>query len=275
MSVQSPLSWLGAKRRFLDRIFSHFPRHTTFVDVFGGGGSVILGKEPSRVEIYNDLDGRLANFFKVLCDEDKTAELYKKLENTLYSRDVFDEALLKMETELTDVDKAYHFFIINKQSFAGKCKTWGYGVVSSCAPSFSSSINMLKDVHKRIRSGVQVENLSFDDLIPRYDTPDTLFYLDPPYVSTTRSGLGDYECEMTDDMHVNLVNILLSVKGMCILSGYDTNIYKPLEDAGWHRDSFDVSVMSSNGVDGVRPVRTECLWISPRAVENKMQRTLF
>lgn len=275
MITESPLSWLGAKRRFLDRIFSHFPRHTTFVDVFGGGGSVILGKEPSRVEIYNDLDGRLANFFKVLCDEDKTAELYKKLENTLYSRDVFDEALLKMETELTDVDKAYYFFIINKQSFAGMCKTWGYGVVSSCAPSFSSSINMLKDVHKRIRSGVQVENLSFDDLIPRYDTPDTLFYLDPPYVSTTRSGLGDYECEMTDDMHVNLVNILLSVKGMCILSGYDTNIYKPLEDAGWHRDSFDVSVMSSNGVDGVRPVRTECLWISPRAVENKMQRTLF
>lgn len=281
LSLRSPLIWSGGKGKFLDRIFSHFPQHRTFCDVFGGGGSVVLGKRPAYVDVYNDLDGRLANFFRVLSDEEKVKELQKRLENTLYSRKVWEEAKeFQNKKELSDLDRAYYFFVTNRQSFSGMGEHWGYAITTETnysmkAMLFHTGINMIKKAHKRLRE-IQVENLDFKELILKYDDTRTLFYLDPPYVFETRSGSRLYRFEMEDKLHHDLVNLLLNIKGMAILSGYETEIYKPLLEEGWRLDKFDVRVCTTNaGVQVKRPTRTECLWVSPSCLKNRIQNKLF
>jgi DNA adenine methylase len=279
--TKTPLEWAGGKGRFLEKIYKHFPQHTTFVDVFGGSGSVILGKNPAKVDVYNDLDRRLANFFQVLCDEKKTEELQRRLENTLYSRRVFDEAKDLQYNNLSDIDRAYYFFITNRQSFAGIGETWGYdrsGIKGNkyAMPvmNFHASIKRLKSVHNRLRE-IQIENLDFRDLIPRYDAPDTLFYLDPPYVQGERTSRIVYNHEMTKEDHVNLINLLLKIKGMAILSGYETEIYNPLLESGWRQSKFDCFARVAKNAQGFRTPRTECLWISPNCIKNQLQLQLF
>lgn len=278
--VRTPLRWVGGKGRFLEEIYKHFPLHTTFVDVFGGGGSVILGKNPAKVDVYNDLDERLANFFRVISDEEKATELQKRLENTLYSRRVFEEAKELQYNNLSDIDRAYWFFIVSKQSFGGIGEAFGYAVAAkgsdypSCIKGFHSGIERLKSAHKRLRE-IQIENLDFSDLIPRYDTPETLFYLDPPYVQGIRTSRIMYNHEMTTQCHEKLVNLLLGIKGMAILSGYETEIYNPLLESGWKQEKFDVFARISNNAQGLLTPRTECLWISPNCIKNQRQLQLF
>lgn len=279
--LKTPLKWVGGKGRFLEKIYKHFPQHTTFVDVFGGSGSVILGKNPAKVDVYNDLDRRLANFFQVLCDEKKTEELQRRLENTLYSRRVFDEAKDLQYNNLSDIDRAYYFFITNRQSFAGIGETWGYEISAgstddypACVKGFHLGIERLKTAHNRLRE-IQIENLDFMDLVPRYDAPDTLFYLDPPYVQGERTSRIVYNHEMTKEDHVNLINLLLKIKGMAILSGYETEIYNPLLESGWRQSKFDCFARVAQNAQGFNTPRTECLWISPNCIKNQLQLQLF
>lgn len=275
--TKTPLRWVGGKGRFLEKIYKHFPQHTTFVDVFGGSGSVILGKNPAKVDVYNDLDRRLANFFQVLCDEKKTEELQRRLENTLYSRRVFEEAKELQYNELSDIDRAYYFFVVNRQSFGAIGERFGYEVSAgsagdhpSCIKGFHTGIKLLKSAHKRLRE-IQIENLDFRDLIPRYDTLETLFYLDPPYVQGLRTSRIMYNHEMTTPDHVNLVNLLLNTKGMIILSGYETEIYNPLLESGWSQSKFDCCARITQDNQGFNTPRTECLWISPTCIKNQLQ----
>lgn len=105
---------------------------------------------------------------------------------------------------------------------------------------------------------MQVENLHFRKLLPLYDRPETLFYLDPPYVPDTRIN-GEYRHEMDVAEHEELVALLLDLKGMAILSGYASEVYQPLEQAGWQRVEIETLAHTSAG----RGKRTECLWVSP------------
>lgn len=278
----SPLIWLGAKRLHLEKILSYFPEHRTFCDVFGGGGSVILGKRPSPIDVYNDLDGRLANFFRVLSDEKKMKELQKRLRNTLYSRKVWEEAKEMQNSDLDDLVRAYCFFVVNRQSFAGLGESWGYDVAGLSngeyarpVMNFHSAIERLEKTHKFLRK-IQVENLDFRNLIKRYDREETLFYLDPPYDLNSRSTAKSYDFDFSDSDHKDLVNLLLNIKGMVLLSGYETEIYNPLLEAGWFFDKFTARVKSTNGRNKTaRKVTKECLWISPSCLKNKPQNKLF
>ncbi len=267
--IYPPVTYFGSKSRYVKSIVRHFPEHQTFVDVFGGSGAILLGKRPSKVEVYNDLNQKMANLFKVLASDEKTEQLIRALEVTPYSREAFASSREELKSEQNDVELARHMIVVQRQSHGGLGKQWSYcvdapaGGYSASVRKFHAGIERLPEVHKRMRK-VQIEGLCFSDLMPRYDRAGTLFYLDPPYAPETRTS-GKYVHEMTIDEHKKLVSILLTIKGMAILSGYATDLYLPLEAAGFQRIEIDTTTNAGKS----RGSRTECLWISPNCLSKK------
>lgn len=129
---------------------------------------------------------------------------------------------------------------------------------------FLPSIDRFPGIHERLQ-GVQIEKLDFRQLIEKYDRPTTFFYLDPPYVHSTRKSTNEYEHEMSNKDHVELVEILLNIKGKALMSGYVHPIYEMLERAGWKRDDFETTASIINGkqADISKTKRVESVWIKP------------
>lgn len=271
--IAAPVTWFGSKSRYVKSIVKEFPEHQTFVDVFGGSGAILLGKKPSKVEVYNDINSKMSSLFKVLSDDKKTKELVRRLELTPYSREYFKECQGKLDSTQDEIELAKLMIVVQRQSHGGLAKQWSYcidapaGGYSASVRKFHAGIERLPEIHKRIRK-VQIENSDFSDLIPRYDRSRTLFYLDPPYVPETRVD-GSYEYEMTIGEHEALVSLVLSCDGMFILSGYQSYVYEPLEAAGWKRLEIETIASTSRN----RSKRVECLWLSPNCqVTDKLER---
>lgn len=267
----------------LGRLLPLIPPHHTYVEVFGGGAALLFNKEPSPVEVYNDIDGDLVNFFRVLRDPEKFSKFYRLLQLTPYSREEFYFSCETLEASRDDVERAYKFFIAIRMSMGGLGATgahaWGYTVrktskgMSESVANWLSTIEKLPEFHQRIRR-VQIEHDDFRKVIPRYDTDETFFYCDPPYIQDLRK-TGTYRFEMTLQDHKELVDLLLSVRGMAMLSGYRHAIYRPLEDAGWKRIDFQTACHAvvrsrTSGLHGQgsaleKVPRVESVWISPKA----------
>lgn len=264
--VSPPVTWFGSKSRLVKKIVRYFPDHQTFVDVFGGSGAVLLGKPPAKVEVYNDLNSKMVNLFRVLSCPKKSSQLKQLLEFTPYSRDEFNACRGEIENTTDEIELARQMLVIQRQSHGGQGKQWSY-CVDAAAAGYSASVRKfhrgiegLEDVTRRIRK-VQIENLEWSEILTRYDRDNTLFYLDPPYVPETRVN-GGYDHEMTLEDHEQLVGQLLKIKGRAVLSGYAHRAYEPLELAGWNREEIEVTSQTSKK----RASRTECLWISPNCL---------
>jgi DNA adenine methylase len=272
MSTTSPITWHGAKTKLASTILRHFPEHRTYCEPFGGSAAVLLAKEPSEVEIYNDADRSLVNLFSVVRDSKPCAELRQKLEVTPYSRAEFE--LAKRETA-EPVEAARRFIVRQRQSRGGLGVRWRYSVrdveggIASVVKRWRDGIGGLPAVHKRFQN-VQIEADDWRRVIPRYDSPLTLFYCDPPFHPSTVLG-GSYRHELTIRDHRELVALLLNVRGMVVLSGYECAAYHPLERAGWKRVDFRVR---GNGSDK-QTRRVECLWLSPSVVNHAENQKLF
>jgi DNA adenine methylase len=226
------------------KLLKLIPPHKVYVEVFGGGASLLLTKEPSPVEVYNDIDGDLVNLFRVLRDEEKFQRFYRLVCLTPYSREEYNFCRQTLEDCQDDVERAYRFFVLARQSFGGRVFAgWGFsvtenarGMAGACS-SWLNAIEKLPEFHARIMR-VQIEHNDFRKIIPAYDTPETFFYCDPPYVPDVRRLKQAYRYEMTLDDHKDLVDLLLRVRGKAMLSGYRHEVYEPLEKAGWKRIDF-------------------------------------
>jgi DNA adenine methylase len=254
------------------------------VEPFGGGASVLIRKDPSPVEVYNDLNYDVYEFFRVLSDETMFSQFYRRVECLPYHRAIFLDARDRFRSVDCPVERAALWFIMVRQSFGGdgskrRKASWGSVVSHSSrgmagkSASWISTVEMLPEISARLRR-VQFECVDWRDILRRYDTPETLFYLDPPYVSSTRRNGGkDYAHEMTDADHADLVDALLKIKGRYVLSGYPSDIYEPLESSGAMRLDFDVACHAAGktratgimgkGACDEKQRRTDCLWISP------------
>jgi len=148
--------------------------------------------------------------------------------------------------------------------------------MASTSSMWLSIIDTLPEIHARLRR-VQIENQDWRTILDRYDTPETLFYCDPPYPHSTRRGK-KYEYEMTDDDHRELVAALLNIRGRAVVSSYPNALYAPLEDAGWRRIEWQTvchvagrtrqsNMLGANAARRMQP-RTECVWVSPEAQRN-------
>lgn len=257
------LRYYGGKWRLAPWIIDHFPPHLCYVEPFGGAASVLLRKLRSRAEVLNDRDQLLVDFFRVL--RERPDELIRMIELTPYSRAEHELAQgLRDLRGISEIERARLVYVASWQSrHAGLRRNrtgWrfsqGVGRTSTAAHDFHS-VAHLWDVAARLRS-VQIECASAIDVMRRFDGPHTLHYVDPPYPKATRSarwGGDGYHHEMSDDAHGELIEVVQSLAGMVVVSGYRCQIY---DDglAGWTR------VDRTSQTSGATSV--ESLWLSPR-----------
>lgn len=277
-NLRSPIRYYGGKGMMVTKLIKLLPPHKIYVEPFGGGASLLFAKPPSPVEVYNDINSDLVNFFRVLRDENKFKKLYQLVCLTPYSREEFYCARDTLNQTQDETEKAYKFFILARMSFSGEFKNWAFSVVASnrnmamSVNGYLSSIEMLPEVSRRLMR-VQIENLDFRKIFKIYDTPDTLFYCDPPYIPEIRKNTKAYKFEMTVQDHEELVEILLKIKGKALLSGYKNGIYEKLEKEGWERIDYKTACHAagktkSSGILGkgsalIRVPRIESVWVSP------------
>lgn len=213
--LKSPISWPGGKRRFLKHLLPLITPHTCYVEVFGGGASVLLAKEPSEVEVYNDLNGDLVALFRNA--KFHLDALLSEIEFTLNSRQEMADAIA--QPGFTEIQRVARWFIRNKISFGGLGRHFGTSKISSGGASLGSRANRmqaLRDLNARL-DRVCIERLSWEKLIPIYDAPSTLFFCDPPYFTEGCSCYGSF----TPDDLAALATMLRKAKGSWILTFED------------------------------------------------------
>ena len=257
------------------------PRCHTYVEPFGGGASMLFAREPSPIEVYNDLDSGLVGFFRVLADPAQFEAFHRRVGLLPCAREIYEEYMATWAEQTDPVERAARWFVVARQSFGGRFNAgWRSAVTSSrcgmakTCSTWLSCLAGLPDVHARL-ARVQIEHADYRVIFDRYDTPDTLFYVDPPYAHGTRSAV-KYAHELTDADHDDLVDLLLSRRGMVALSAYETDLYAPLADAGWHRREWQTACYAAGrtratGIQGAGAAhrmqsRTEVLWRNPACV---------
>lgn len=251
------LRYHGGKWLLADWIISHMPPHRIYVEPFGGAASVLLQKPRSYAEVYNDLCGEVVNLFRVVRDQGE--QLRQMLELTPFSRDDYRESYEvspdPIEQARRTVTRSFMGFgsnAINRKVQSGfRANTTRSGTTP--AGDWRGFPDCLPAIIERLR-GVVIENRPAIQVIETHDSPETLHYIDPPYVAETRDKGSDYLFEMDDDQHRELAAVLHQVKGAVIVSGYACDLYDQDLYAGWHR------VSRQTMADGAR-LRTEVLWM--------------
>ena len=278
MNTLTLIRWAGGKGRQLNDLLPLIPDGRTYVEPFGGGASVLLNRQRSDIEVYNDLDGALVNLFTVVRGDDSFAEFQRLVDYTLYSRDEF-ERCLSFEGIADSVRRAVAFYTVINQSISGKRLAskgdWSRGRLDNLAQRWVDRQRFLDAIHGRVR-GVQIECRDALDVIEEWDGDDTVFYCDPPYVLETRSQRKYYAIEPGDEYHERLVDVLLRTRGSIVLSGYNHPVYERLVEAGWWSDLYGSrAVMEVTQAKGQKQKRTEIVYRNQRACDQGIKRPLF
>ena len=264
------LRYHGGKFLLADWITSFFPEHRIYHEAFGGAASVLLKKKRSYAEVYNELDGEVVNLFRV-CREHPT-ELVRVLNLTPYSREEFELSYHDCDDP---VERARRTIIRSFMGFGSGLQSWqrtGFRSNSNRsgttpAHDWVNYPGCLKLIVERLR-GVVIENRNAIESMLQHDSPDTLHYLDPPYVKDTRykgQKTRVYKHELEDADHSELCKVSNALQGMVIVSGYDNLLYNEAL-SGWKK------VSRKAYADGAIE-RTECIWLNP-AIQNRLKQQL-
>ena len=253
------LIYHGGKWNLAPWILSYMPSHKIYVELFGGGGSILLRKKRSYAEIYNDLDSEIVNLFSVV--RDRGGELINKLIYTPYSRNEYEYSFKKTDDPLElarrTVVRSFFGFGNTAVLYSEGDSRPGFRAVVRTSGSYPASIwrvytDALAAIIERLR-GVTIENKDAFDLILAQDSKDTLFYADPPYLPSTRDKGNDYRFEMTEAEHIELAKRLNKTKGAVMVSGYHSKLYDELYK-DWEKREKKTQTFQNNE-------RTEVLWL--------------
>lgn len=275
-SMRSAITWYGGKEKMVKDIIDELPpnaKELTYVEGFGGAGHLLFRKTPSKIEVYNDLHSGLYNFFTVLKDKEMSTELIDLMQLTPYSTYEFewDVKFSKFHNDLgvfDEVEKARRFYFRVLQSFGSMMQNISRSTsvsrrgMAQCVSAWLGHVEDLPKCHDRLQN-VEVENLDIFKLIDKYDSPTTLFYLDPPYVQSTRakSARNVYKHEMEDSLQVKLVERMATIQGYVLISGYRNEIYNKLSDYGFKEKVLGTYTERSSS-SSTRGTREEMLWMN-------------
>lgn len=339
INLKSPINRMGGKFFLRDWLVQYIPQHTLYCEVFGGAGHVLFGKSPSKVEVLNDIDSHLINFFQVIKDQEKRQRLIDTLQYMPYSRQLWQEMRDKIRGQdvitvitshklrqksykrqlvearlkecpgisdrqiakslgvsqpfvsnirkklerdgdvitvitsldtfgrkqqrnrsyTTDVQKAAEWYYLNRTCFGGDMRSGGFALPSvtgrNPAQSYTNSIATFNDIAVRLQ-GVTIENLSYQECIQKYDSKDTLFFCDPPYLNA-EDYYGKKNFALED--HRDLANMLNVVKGKVMITHYQNDLYDELY-RDWQKYEYS-SFKGSYKSDGEeKPKTTEVLY---------------
>lgn len=224
MKATAILKYPGAKWRLADWVIQHLPPHKVYCEPFFGSGGVFFNKEPSYIETINDLNGDIVNLFKVI--RERPEELAAALEFTPWARDEYRAC---NEPTTDELERARRTLVRHHQSFGttnNDKNTWRNSQTYN-SPRTAAQWNALPEVVMQICGRLkmaQIENVDALTLIERYNDEQTLLYLDPPYLQSTRRR-DMYKCEMTEKQHIELLELVKKSKSKICLSAYDNELY--------------------------------------------------
>ena len=242
--LNSPFKWVGGKSRLRKQIISLLPKHTCYVELFSGAAWVLFGKPPSDVEVLNDIDQELVTFFRVV--KEKPKELIAAFEWELVSRAEFQRLASLDSTQLTDIQRAHRFYYLIMAGWGGELKyprfqtsisDGGHG--NRLIGALETLSERIKPVHDRLKT-VIIENLDWQKCLERYDRPNAIMYIDPPYPDNG----ANYAHNMRDwEEHQELADRLHKTQCKWILSSYDTP-----EIRAMYPKNYVVSVQMASGM---------------------------
>jgi DNA adenine methylase len=267
--LKAPFGWPGGKSKSLDKILPHLPYYNTYVEVFGGAGSVLLARDKCKMEVYNDRFGGVVDFYRVLRDPKLSEQLFTRLNNTVHAREEFLLCLETWENVEDPVERAARWYYTIAYSFAAKGKTFGRSVSGANCMSgkIQGNIQLFEPVKKRLEK-VLIENLDFRQIFKDFDKHDAVFYCDPPYMHASST---HYKHEMQMSDHKALLECIFNAQGFVALSGYPNELY---DSYPWDEKKVWEQFVSVQGevykeennlahLKGLkeRGMTTECLWI--------------
>lgn len=256
--------WYGGKFNHLDWLLPLLPKCHHYCEPFAGSAAVLLNREPSPVETYNDLDGEVVNFFRVLRDQKE--ELIQAIGLTPFSREEFYLSLAANARTIASLERARRFFIRARQARTGLAQTASLGRWANCKNTsragmsgvvsrWLGSVEALPEIALRLLR-VQIENRPAIEVIELYDDRGTLFYCDPPYIHSSRGDARAYRFEMPDHEHARLAEALNRCQGKVAVSGYRCAIMDKLYN-NWRRVEAPPKHCHS-----IKKLRQEALWMN-------------
>lgn len=273
--AETPLNifrYSGAKWSIARDIIKLFPGHKTYVEPYLGSGAIFFTKQPSKIEVLNDINDDVINFFNVLRTQGK--ELKEQLKLIPYARHVYYSAYTT--NPQTDIEKAINFFIKTWMGFGG---TYHHkrGFKSSIDPTGPNTAGVFKRVVEnldwyidRLRDS-HIEKKNALDIIEVYGRhEDTVIYIDPPYVPGTRKKYL-YKHEADDQHHVQLLEIIKKCNCKIILSGYESQLYNK-ELSNWDKMQFKSWCSANTNMSTQDRKRTETIWSNFRLCNSEQLR---
>jgi DNA adenine methylase len=269
--------WYGGKFSHLDWLLPQLPDCLHYCEPFAGSGAVLLNREPSPVETYNDIDGEVVNFFKVLREEKEA--LIEQIALTPFSREEFGIAC-ELDPDLTAIERARRFYIRARQVRTGLAQTASIGRWANCKNTsragmsgvvsrWLGGVEQLDFIAERLLR-VQIENRPAIDIINLYDSKETLFYCDPPYIHETRGDTKSYGFEMTDFDHRELAETLNSIEGLAAVSNYECELMEEL----YPSSKWTKIYSPEKTIHSTKDVRTEVLWVNYNIKELKSKNSI-
>lgn len=255
--IRPPVKIHGGKFYTKKLIIDSFPKDyqsMIYVEGCGGAGSVILNKLPSIQDVYNDLDSNMYNIFRCLKNYPK--EMLLALNKIPYTEESF-----KAQYSNTSIDKAIKEIILRRMSRGGMKKTFSWskrlrGGRPGDENAWLTFISELPKTIERIKN-IEVMNQNVLSLIDEKDSTNTLFYIDPPYLASTRSAKSVYDIEMSEEDHIALGKKLNNCSGKVILSGYMSDLYKEMFK-DWRLIVKEIANHASQSK--IKQRKFECLW---------------
>ncbi len=268
--------WYGGKFSHLDWLLPLLPECHHYCEPFAGSGAVLLNRDPSPVETYNDIDGEVVNFFRVLRDHHES--LIRAIALTPFSREEYCDAIYGDTEGISDVERARRFYIRARQTRTGLAQTASLGRWANCKNTSRSGmsgvvsrwlggVNALDAIAQRLLR-VQIENRPANEIIRLYDSPETFFYCDPPYLHETRGDSKAYAFEMNESQYRDFSKVVNKCKGKVGISGYD----HPLMDVLFPPDRWVKVRGSDKTIHSTKDTRQEVLWAN---YDLKNERSLF
>ena len=230
--MKTPISYYGGKQSLSNIILTIIPEHKIYCEPFFGGGAIFFAKEPSAVEIINDTNRELINFYKVARDEFPALE--HEISLSLHSRDMHRQAqVIYANPDMFDsVKRAWALWILANSSYGNKLDgCFGYDRTGGTSLKLDNKRNSFTSEYERRLEKVQIENCDAIRVITSRDTDETFFYIDPPYVGAYQ---GHYDGYMQEDFD-NLLSTLEAIKGKFLLSSYrNEKLQECVKRNGWH-----------------------------------------
>ena len=279
MKITRPaVRYYGGKWKLAEWIISHFGSHRVYTEAFSGPASVFLQKRPSEVEVLNDRNGEVVNFFRVLQEPRLLALLIDKLNKTPFAREEYEAAVFG--TPRSRVERARQFMILCEMSHnaarAQVNSNSGFRTTTAGHHNlprlWADAVANLEAVAERLRSAI-IENTDYRPFLLQHDREEALHYVDPPYLGKLRAeNRRCYKHELRKESeHLELLELLLQLKGAVVLSGYPDPLYRD-NLPGWLMVTQNaVSSAAKRGKSN----RVECLFLNPKAAESRAQFSLF